>query len=227
MDKDLRLLLEADSPLMEWFKDKAPGTFRHCEAVAQLTDAISAELDLDRSILYTAAKLHDIGKTVNPDYFCENQAKDNNIHNKLPPDVSFQYISRHVSDGLLLLIDEPCVPRAVLKIISEHHGNSAIKSLCNDKASLDKFRYSSKPPTTVEACSLMICDVVEAATRAMFTAGKLDDIEGTITSLLDGMIEDNQLNNLKIGELVAIKQILFNEVGNLYHKRVEYKEQSE
>jgi len=224
MDKDLRLLLEADSQLMEWFKEKTPGTFRHCEAVAQLTDAISAELDLDRPVLYTAAKLHDIGKTLNPDYFCENQTKDDNIHNDLPPEISFQYISRHVSDSLLLLVNEPCIPRSVLRIISQHHGNSPVRSLCSSNDDIDKFRYSSEAPATVEACALMICDVVEATTRALFTAGKLDDIEGTITNLLDKMIADNQLNNLKIGELVAIKQILFDEVGNLYHKRVEYKD---
>jgi putative nucleotidyltransferase with HDIG domain len=208
---------------MEQFKEKAPGTFRHCEAVAQLTDAISAELDLDRVALYAASKLHDIGKMLNPSYFCENQAKGTNIHDKLSPEVSFQYISRHVSDGLLILINESCIPRKVLKIISQHHGNSPIRSLCTND-SVDCFRYSSKPPSSLEACVLMICDVVDATTKSLLAGGKLDDIEEVITTLLDRMIKDNQLNNLKIGELVIIKQVLFNEVNNLYHKRVEYKD---
>lgn len=221
MEKELKNILDPESPLMEKFRELAPGTYRHCESVAHLTDAIAAELDIDRSILFPAAKLHDIGKMCNPEFFCENQTDDVNIHDGLTPEMSYQYISRHVSDGLMILIQEPCIPRDVLELVSQHHGDSVIQSICGDK-NPDDFRYKSSPPRSVEACTLMICDVVEAATRSMFSDGKLDNIKDVVTTLIDNLVEDKQLDFLRIGQLRVIRSILVGEIGSLYHKRVVY-----
>ena len=223
LEPDVKALLEPDSELMEMFKDKAPGTFRHCDSVAQLTDAVCGHLQsIKRDILFPAAKLHDIGKICNPEFFAENQPKDSNIHDDLDVEVSFQYLSRHVSDSLMILLQYPCISREVLEVISQHHGNSPIRSICGDNLDCDKFRYIGKPPQSLEACTLMICDVVEAATRALFTKGKLNDIKQTVTQLIDVLVEDKQLDYLRIGELRVIRKVLCDEVGNLYHKRVDY-----
>jgi len=228
MDKDLRVLLEPDSELMSVFKEKAPGTYRHCEAVANLVDAVCAALDsVDRSIVYPAARLHDIGKTVNPGAFCENQG-DTNIHDKLDPFVSYQLISRHVSDSVLLLLQYDIIPRSVIEVVGQHHGNTVIKSICSKDSSNnpDDFRYPSSPPSTIEACVLMVCDVAEAGMRSFFTKGSITE-KKSISDLLnrlieEGLVKDKQLDTLRIGDLRIIKEALIDEFTNLYHKRVDY-----
>ena len=223
MDRELKQLIDKDSDLMIDFRNKATGTFRHCDSVASLVDSICEELDyLNRDELYVAAKLHDIGKSVMPHMFSENQKKDENIHDSLDTDISFLYLSKHVSDSLLILLQYNEIPRKVLEYISQHHGNTPIKSICKTEDDYKKYRYQSVPPKSVEACVLMICDVVEAATRAFFTSNKLKDIKETITKLIDSLVEDKQLDYLKIGELRVIRKVLIKEIGNLYHKRVDY-----
>lgn len=224
MDKELKNLLDSDSEFMENFKSAAPGTYRHCDNVAQLCDAVCDKITyINRDVLYPAAKLHDIGKIFKPQYFCENQ-KDSNPHDTLTPKESYEILSRHVADGLLILIQEPCIPRKVLEVISQHHGNSAIKSICKTEEDLKFFRYRSCPPKTIEACTLMICDVIEATTRALFTKNKLDNIKQIIDEKINQLVDDVQLDALKIGELRQIKEVLIDEIENLYHKRIDYDE---
>ena len=224
---ELKSFIDIESQFMRDFQKKAPGTYRHCDTVAQLVDSVCNELPhLNRDALYPAAMLHDVGKTLNPEYFCENQPKGENIHDELDPSVSYQFISRHVSDSLMLLIQHTCVPRLVLEIISQHHGNSAIKSLCRDSKA-PPFRYAGKPPQTPEACVLMLCDSIEAAARSKFTNNKLDDIDHLVKAITEDRIEDKQLDNLKIGELRVIREVLIKEIGKMYHKRVEYPEEGD
>ena len=69
LNPELKALLDSESELMRLFREKAPGTLRHCESVAHLTDAVCVNVaSLDRDILFPAAKLHDIGKIINPLY---------------------------------------------------------------------------------------------------------------------------------------------------------------
>lgn len=230
MEKDLRVLLESDSDLMTAFKEKAPGTYRHCEGVANLVDAVCAALDsVDRSIVYPAARLHDIGKTVNPGAFCENQG-DTNIHDKLDPFVSYQLISRHVSDSVLLLLQYDSIPRRVIEVVGKHHGNTVIKSICSkdNNSNPDDFRYPSSPPSTIEACVLMVCDVAEAGMRSFFTKGVTanESISDLLDKLVEGLVKDKQLDTLRIGDLRIIKEALINEFTNLYHKRVDYDDEA-
>ena len=224
MDRDLKALVEPDSAFMKRFRDTAPGTYKHCESVASLVDAVAGHLDIDRDNLYVAAKIHDIGKICNPDFFCENQQSDENVHDKLTPELSFQFLSRHVSDGLLLLLQEPCIPRRVLELVSQHHGNSVIKSICKDNDIQDKFRYRASPPKSVEACVLMMCDVAEAATKSLFSQGKLDDIYVIVTKLVDDLIDDKQLDFMRIGEARVTKMVIVEELKSFYHKRIDYED---
>ena len=221
------------SKLCELFREKAPGSYRHCEAVASLCEVISNEIQLDKTTLITAAKLHDIGKTVHPEMFSENQPKDDNIHDQLTAKESFQIISRHVGDSLVILAQYPSISREVLQVVSQHHGDTCVRSLCakglkeDPNVSKDEFRYPFFKPTTKEAAILMIVDVVEAATKSLFNSGKLDDIPNTINTLIDGLVEDRQLDNMLIGDVRTIKQVLYKEIDNIYHKRVPYDEDTQ
>ena len=204
------------SKLYEYFKETAPGSYRHCEVVASLCDAFTKEIDLDGDSLVLAARLHDIGKTFNPNMFSENQPKNDNVHDTLPPEQSYLYISRHVGDSLTILAPLSYISKDVLSIISQHHGTSCIASLYNkvkkseDDKLKDTFRYKGCKPSTNEAAVLMIADVVEAATRSFYDSGQLDDIPATVDMLIEGLVNDKQLDMMRIGDVRIIKKVLYN-----------------
>jgi len=70
----------------------------------------------------------------------------------------------------------------------------------------------------------MICDVVEAATRSLFTNNKLDNIAESVNMLIDDLINDCQIDHLTIGQLRKIKTILTNNITNIYHSRLSYED---
>jgi len=226
-------VLKGDCALLDTFKDVAPGTDRHCINVSIICEAIGKLIDeVDVDLLVAAARVHDVGKCNNPSYFSENQNEEN-VHDNLEPAVSYQYISRHISDGVLKLI-QLGLPNKLVKIISEHHGDSVINGIYNKtkgkgKRNVDDslYRYKSSKPTSIESCILMICDVVESATKALANADKLDNIKGIIDNLIDNMIDDEQLDILTLGHIRIIKKVLLKEIESIYHKRVEYETDEE
>ena len=219
--------------ILEQFKHSAPGSYKHCEFVAALVMSISDELKIDCNDLYIAARLHDIGKMLNPMYFTENQIDGKNIHDNLDVMISYQYISRHVSDSVMLLVSHENIPINVLRIISQHHGDSCIRSLLNKisdnnscNVTADDLRYKCEKPKSTHACILMICDVIEAATRSKFTNNKLHNIKETINQLIGNLIDDCQIDYLTIGQLRIIKEILIDNIVNMYHSRIAYDDTS-
>ncbi len=229
MKDELKELIDNSSPLMEMFKDKCPGTFRHCQNVADLCESIASELDVDAESLVVAAKLHDLGKSNNPLYFSENQSDETNPHDELDPEISYLYIKSHVSDTVLKLIQIPEISRKVIEIISQHHGDSIIQSIYkkavdkyNGSTVEDHYRYKSSKPSTVESAVLMCVDVCESACRSLHNNGKLDDVKKSIRMLISDIVDSEQLDILKIGELRIIKMVLYKEIKSIYHKRVPY-----
>jgi len=226
---NLKTILEPSSSLMTRFRDRAPGTYKHCQNVSGLCEAIALELGLDAELLSVAGMLHDIGKIYNPEYFTENQ-DDVNPHDKLDPFISYQFITRHVSDSCMILT-QANIPRKLIEIVSEHHGDNILipmflkqKEKTNGSTPEDRFRYKSRKPTTTESAILMIVDNVEATAKSLFNSGKLDDVKDMIDKTLMRLEDDEQLDELKIGIVRIIKQVLYKEIESVYHKRVSYEE---
>jgi len=229
---DTKEFLLHNNHIIERFKDIAPGTYRHCCNVAQLCEPVAKELAINSDTLILAATLHDIGKCTCPINFIENQVDDNNPHDKLDPAISFQLLSRHLSDSVLKLI-QMNAPIEVIRIVSEHHGNTLIKSIFTKAKEVYKgnaveehYKYKSAKPSSVESCVLMCCDVVESACRALSNAGKLKDYKSTVEKLMLVMSEEEQIDILSLGQLRTIKKVLSAEIGAIYHKRVDYEEVS-
>jgi putative nucleotidyltransferase with HDIG domain len=227
---DTKEFLLISDQLLDRFKEIAPGTFRHCQNVTQLCESLAKELNLDDDTLMLAAAFHDIGKCSSPENFIENQTTEVNLHDTLDPMVSFQLISRHLSDSVLKLT-QLNAPVDIVKIVSEHHGNSTIKSIFIRAKEVYKgvpaeehYKYRSTKPTSLESCVLMCCDVVESACRALSNNGKLKDYKVTVDKLINGLIEDEQLDILSLGQFRVIKRILTSEISNIYHKRIDYEE---
>jgi putative nucleotidyltransferase with HDIG domain len=231
MKEELKKFIDPEHPELLLFKNVAPGTYKHCEAVKQIVEDIVQVTNIDSSSVIVASMWHDIGKVFSPGMFIEN-IDGENPHDSLEPNISFSIISRHVSDSVLKLI-QLGMPYDVVKIVSEHHGSSIVKSIydkavsrTNGQTVEDNYRYRSTPPTSVESCILMIADVMEAMCRSIHNNKDKDlDVGKTVERKLNSLIGDGQLDILRIGELSSIKSVLVSSLKNTYHKRVEYEEE--
>lgn len=220
-------ILDTTYPLMVYFKSKAPGSFTHCKNVASLCDSVSSELKLkNHELLKIAACYHDIGKSINPEYFIENQG-ETNPHDSMDPHISLKYISSHVGDTVQILINDPNIPRKVVEWCSQHHGCSVVRYFYAKSGIKDpeRYRYQCSKPKSIESLILMVCDQLEAKSRAIFqNEGKLEDIHELVEGVFSELLEDEQLDDvvLKLGMLRVIKDILKREISSIYHKRIVY-----
>lgn len=221
---------EPTFPLLDKFRELAPGTYKHCQNVSNICESIAAELDLNIDLIKCAALFHDVGKIVNPSFFSENQSNGTNPHDNLDPYISYQIITRHVGDSVLYLLQIEDMPQEVIKIVSQHHGNTILKAFynkCSNDEPEDKYRYKCSKPTSIEAAILMIVDSIEATSRSMFNSGETEDkfIKESINGTIERLVDDGQVDNMKIGTLKVVKKILFKEFESIYHKRVAYESQ--
>jgi len=219
------VLLDSKYPLLQKFREACPGSFKHAQSLMAMVEGVSTTLDLDVDFMRVAALYHDIGKVTNPKYFTENQLEDEDLHKDLDPWLSFQIISRHVSDSVNMLLNDKKFPRKVIEIISQHHGSTVTRFFFEKSNGKDQnsFRYNGTTPKSVESAVLMICDHLEATSRSLVQAGKYDPntiIDNTIT----GLIDDGQLDDvhMRLGDLKKIKEALAKELEGLYQKRVDY-----
>lgn len=224
--KDLQLLLDPSYPLLQRFRDKCPGTYHHSQTISGIVEGIALSLSLNVLKMKVIATYHDVGKTFNPKYFTENHIEDDeDPHAKLSPNMSYNIITRHVSDSVIILINDHKFPRDVIEIISQHHGTSILQYFFDKsgKGVEDTFRYKTTRPTCVESAVLMIADRVEATSRSLSPSTKFDPacvIDKTINLLLD----DSQLDNvmMRLGDLKKIKEALLRELEGVFSKRIDY-----
>lgn len=223
-------LLNVENPLLTSYKEKAPGSFKHSEEVANLCDKIGRELKLDLNILKILGWYHDIGKMWYPEFYCENQPKDNNIHDSLNPEVSAHYIISHVANSISILttkIDN--VPTEIIRCISMHHGNRCLQSIFNkfsdedkQKQNISRFTYPYSTPDNIYAIILMIADSTEATFKGLRAAGKVDEsnINTIIDKIMVDLIKEKQIDKLTFEQGRIITEVLISEYNAVNHKRV-------
>lgn len=220
---------EPTFPLLDKFREVAPGTYKHCQNVANICETVAIELDLNIDLLKCSALYHDIGKSNNPLYFSENQSNGTNPHENLEPYISHQIITRHVGDSVIHLLQIEDLPHLVIEIVSQHHGTTILQAFYNKTKNEpeDKYRYKCSKPSLTEAAVLMIVDSVEATARSMFNNRTVEDkfIGKAINGTIERLVDDGQLDNMKIGTLKVVKKVLFKELESIYHKRVAYESQ--
>lgn len=223
-------LLNPENELLTEFKTKSPGTFKHCEEVANLCEKIGRELKLDTDVLKILGLYHDIGKMHSPKYFSENQPKDFNVHDTLSPEVSAHFIISHVANSIAILATRvPNVNIDLLKCISQHHGNSTLKvflSKIEDEDEReereDEFRYPYVKPDNVYSCILMIVDIVEARVRSVKVNAPDTSIGGLIRDIVEQLTIETNLDELTIKQGRIITETLMSEYNCADHKRVSY-----
>lgn len=198
-------ILDSGYPLLQDFKDLCPGSYKHCQDVGIMVEAISRVLNLDLKKMKAAAWYHDIGKIKNPQYFAENQPLDVNLHDELEPFTSYNIIVRHVADSVYVLSHDDNFPLDVIRIIGQHHGDTVIVPFFykaqqkNTEVSRDKFRYPYLKPDRLESVLLMICDKVDAMSKSLKAKNEFD-AEFVIKSIFEDLEADGQLDKILIGD---------------------------
>lgn len=223
--ESLSIILDSNYPLLKEFRDRASGTYKHSQNLASMVEGVSMELGLDVPFMKAAALYHDVGKMLHPRYFSENQVEEENPHDKLDPYISYLIITRHVSDTAAILIQDSNFPRKLIEIACQHHGQSVVSYFFKKSGSEveDTYRHKGKKPTCIESMVLLVCDHIEARSRAEVKRDTFDPktiIDETLNELLeDGQIEDVVM---RIGDIQKLKSALAKELQGTYQKRVDY-----
>jgi putative nucleotidyltransferase with HDIG domain len=220
-------LSDLNTPILKRLFNQAPGTYSHSLMVATLAEAACQEIGANPLLARVGAYYHDIGKMDQSEYFVENQT-DYNKHCELAPRLSVTVIRSHVKLGVEKARSLG-LPKAVVDIIAEHHGNSLIAWFYNEalkresNVNKEDFTYPGNPPRSRESAAVMLADVVEAAVRTLQkpTAAK---IEKFIQELFDAKVEQGQLSESEITfrELETIKKTFVKVLAGHYHSRIEY-----
>ncbi len=229
---DIRLveLSSIGHPLLRRMMTEAPGTFHHSVVVGTLAEAGASSIRANPVLCRVAALFHDVGKVEKPEYFSENQAGAENVHDRLTPGMSRVVILSHVKEGMRLAREHRLGDR-VVEIISQHHGTSLLYFFLDKagpmirerKASEETFRYPGPKPRTREAAIVMLADAAEAAVRSLRAprAAEVDEMVDRIVhrTYLDGQLDECDMTLRDLHEVgAAFKRVLY----ALAQPRVEY-----
>lgn len=219
-----------NSELLRKLSQDAPGTFQHSMQVGNLAADAARSIGANSLEVRTGALFHDIGKTLNPIYFTENQSGGISPHTKLEPQESAKIIIKHVTDGLALA-EKHHLPRTIREFITTHHGLSktgyfyiTYKNAHPDEE-IDEslFTYPGPQPTTREQGILMLADCVEAASHSLkeYTAENIDEL---VERLVDSKIKDGELSMcpLTFRDIETIKRTFKDRLKAIYHTRITY-----
>lgn len=218
-------------PLLRRLMVGAPGTHNHSLIVASMVERAAEEIGADSLIAKLGALYHDVGKTVNPHCFIENQLGIGNIHDELRPDESARLIRSHVVQGLRLAKHDH-LPRPVLDAITEHHGTMPIgyflhqaREFGDDQVDVSLYTYPGPKPQSKETALLMLADGCESAVRASGDHSA-DGIRQIVDRIFRERLEYGQLSDspLTLRDLELARDAFLSVLNGLYHPRIEYPE---
>lgn len=216
------------APLIEKIMLQAPGTFNHCMAVANFAEVCAKAIGENPYMARAAAYYHDVGKTVNPLYFIENQS-NYNPHNEILPELSADIIRQHTIDGYQLCMRYR-IPQEIADVTIEHHGTTTIayfynkaKSLTDGEVDINLYTYAGQKPRTKIAAIIMICDAAEAILRSMSKPDG-EKVDAMLKNLIHGRISSGQLDDcpITLNDLDILRNTINNIYGGVFHERVKY-----
>jgi len=236
-------LAHPSRPLLRKLIREAPGTYYHSVAVGNLAESAAEAINADALLLRVAAYYHDIGKTIRPYFFTDNQMGRENVHNELDPFTSAQIIIDHVREGVKMA-RAAGLPPQIVDFISTHHGTGLIKHFYQqalqdeDGVREADFRYPGPRPQTREQAVLMLADSVEATVRSKAQNGKLapsrldeagrqggaQTLDELVQAIIETRVREGELDEapLTMHELAQIKQAFVVSLQSIYHPRVDY-----
>ena len=222
-----------DFPLLQFFLRNAPGTYQHSLQVANLAEQAAELIGADALLTRVGALFHDVGKSMNPAFFIENQVQgEMNTHEDIDPAEAASTIISHVTDGVALA-RKYRLPRRIDDFILEHHGtmltryqyNQALEAAGGDKSKVDEknFHYPGPSPRSRETALLMLADGSEARTRAERPQNE-EDMRRIVLSTIEHAQKQGQLDNtqLTLRDLSLISDAFINVLRGTHHPRISY-----
>ena len=223
-------LSNPNHPLLKKLLTEAPGTYHHSVMVANLAETACESIGANGLLARVGCYYHDVGKTVRPRYFIENQMNAGNPHDHLPPERSRDIIIDHAADGAEMLRKYK-LPKEFIDIAEQHHGTTLLKyfyykaSEENEEIDEDSYRYPGPKPQTKETAVMGIADSVEAAVRSM-KSPTTDEIKKLVDNIVKDRLQDGQFNecDITLKELDIVKKTLCETLNGIFHSRIEYPE---
>ncbi|MDQ5985940.1 MAG: hypothetical protein CSYNP_01658 [Syntrophus sp. SKADARSKE-3] len=217
-------------PVVQQLIVKAPGTYNHSIIVGTLCEGAAAVLGLSPLFMRVAGLYHDIGKTVHPEYFIENQ-RQGNPHDQIDPLKSAAILREHVKAGMRIA-SEAGLPESIVELIPQHHGTKLMyyfwekakkNAAPGEEIDEEKFRHSGPKPQSKAAAVLMLADGVEAAARTLDNTSQ-ENLLAVIKEIISSTAEDGQLAecDITIAEIDRLTFSFLDTLSNYYHIRVAY-----
>lgn len=225
-------LAQLDQPLLRRLRETAPGTFHHSIIVSSLAERAAETIGANALLVRVGCYYHDIGKTLQPAFYIENQTGDGNPHDQLDPKESARIIMEHVRGGMDLARRHR-LPEEVRAFIPEHHGARLVTyffrraTQSGDDVDVEAFRYPGPRPQSRETAIVMLADSSEATVRSSADRSqeRIDEIvDGVIGErLAEGELDDA---NLTLGDLSQIASAFKSTLRAVYHPRIPYPDPS-
>ncbi len=232
-DLTLMELANFDRPLLKELARKTPGTFNHSMTIGNIAEAAAEQIGANPMLARVGSYYHDIGKTITPQNFVENQLDNHNIHENLKPEQSVNLIRSHVQEGINLA-NENDLPQEIIDFIPMHHGTSIMSYFyetakkINGEENVNEvdFRYSGPKPNSKETAIVMLADGCESAVRSIEEPDALK-VENVIKNIFKSRIDDGQLNEspLTYSDVNKMKEAFLNILLGQHHRRIKYPDQ--
>jgi putative nucleotidyltransferase with HDIG domain len=226
---DMRLLELSDQnhPLLRQLMLKAPGTYHHSLLVGNLAEEAAEAAGANPLLVRVGAYFHDVGKIVKPEYFIENQGKENR-HDRLSPSMSALILISHVKEGVEMARNHK-LPPEIIDLICQHPGTSLLRFFYEKAkkqggdAREEVYRYPGPSPQTREAGIMMLADMVEAASRSLSDTSPAR-LAGLVERVVQTAFADGQLDScaITLRDLSRIQESFLRVLAGIYHHRVIY-----
>jgi len=234
-DLTLLELSNFDRPLLRDLARKAPGTFNHSMTMGTIAEAAAEKIGANPLLARVGAYYHDIGKTISPQNFVENQLNEINVHENLKPEESIDLILNHVKAGIELA-HENNIPQEIVDFIPMHHGTTAMtffyekakKLYSEQKVDVNLFRYPGPKPNTKETAIVMLADGCESAVRSIREPDPVK-VENVIGNIFKERTQDGQLEEspVTLKDITNMKEEFLKILLGQHHKRIKYPRQEE
>ncbi|MFH1085070.1 MAG: HDIG domain-containing metalloprotein, partial [Chloroflexota bacterium] len=173
---------------------------------------------------------HDIGKSLRPYFFAENQVDGNNPHDQLDPKTSAAIIIAHATEGLEIARRHK-VPERVCAFIPEHHGTTMVSYFFRQAAQESDdvheadFCYPGPKPQSKESAIVMLADGIEAWVRASRPSTPAE-MERVARQVINDRLISGQLDecDVTLSDLDKIRQAFISVLQGIFHPRVRYPE---
>jgi len=231
-------LLDLSQPLLQRMVHRAPGSFEHSRAMANLAEQAASAIGADALLTRVGAYYHDLGKSLEPKFFVENlDSGEASPHEELSPQESARHIVHHVVGGVKVL-REGGIPEAVVEFSYTHHGSQFVEYFLNKERELcqaeerelnrDRFRYPGMKPGTKETAILMVVDSIEAASRTIESPDR-EQLNDMVRRIVFSKLAGEQLDEsgLSMKELRIICSRVVETLVHMNHHRIKYPWQEE